>query len=236
MAGETVLVVGGAGYIGSHTCLDLANKGYKPVVFDNFSNGHREFVKWGPAEEGDIRDRARLDRLEKLTHAQAMVLPTKHVADIWKNMCTIALIEGVAERGERAIAQRQAALNVVVARAKARGTHPTAFYMVWDKPLMTAGADSYLNDLIALAGGRNIAATATGGSYPTYSWESLLAQNPDVILGPTNMAKALQGLKTQYPSLKAVKSNRLRTLPDDLISRPGPRVAEALAAVEAALH
>lgn len=61
MAGETVLVVGGAGYIGSHTCLDLANKGYKPVVFDNFSNGHREFVKWGPAEEGDIRDRARLD-------------------------------------------------------------------------------------------------------------------------------------------------------------------------------
>ncbi|MBY3042638.1 UDP-glucose 4-epimerase GalE [Rhizobium leguminosarum] len=61
MAGETVLVVGGAGYIGSHTCLDLANKGYTPVVFDNFSNGHREFVKWGPAEEGDIRDRARLD-------------------------------------------------------------------------------------------------------------------------------------------------------------------------------
>jgi UDP-glucose 4-epimerase len=63
MAGETVLVVGGAGYIGSHTCLDLANKGYRPVVFDNFSNGHREFVKWGPAEEGDIRDRARLDEV-----------------------------------------------------------------------------------------------------------------------------------------------------------------------------
>lgn len=61
MAGETILVVGGAGYIGSHTCLDLANKGFKPVVYDNFSNGHREFVRWGPAEEGDIRDRARLD-------------------------------------------------------------------------------------------------------------------------------------------------------------------------------
>ena len=63
MAGETVLVVGGAGYIGSHTCLDLANKGFKPVVYDNFSNGHREFVKWGPAEEGDIKDRARLDEV-----------------------------------------------------------------------------------------------------------------------------------------------------------------------------
>jgi UDP-glucose 4-epimerase len=63
MAGETVLVVGGAGYIGSHTCLDLANKGFKPVVYDNFSNGHREFVQWGPAEEGDIKDRARLDEV-----------------------------------------------------------------------------------------------------------------------------------------------------------------------------
>ena len=63
MAGETVLVVGGAGYIGSHTCLDLANKGFRPVVFDNFSNGHREFVQWGPVEEGDIRDRARLDEV-----------------------------------------------------------------------------------------------------------------------------------------------------------------------------
>lgn len=63
MAGETILVVGGAGYIGSHTCLDLANKGFQPVVFDNFSNGHRAFVKWGPAEEGDIRDRARLDEV-----------------------------------------------------------------------------------------------------------------------------------------------------------------------------
>ena len=58
-----MLVVGGAGYIGSHTCLDLANKGFQPVVYDNFSNGHREFVKWGPAEEGDIRDRARLDEV-----------------------------------------------------------------------------------------------------------------------------------------------------------------------------
>lgn len=58
-----ILVVGGGGYIGSHTCLDLAEKGYTPIVYDNFSNGHREFVKWGPVEEGDIRDRARLDEV-----------------------------------------------------------------------------------------------------------------------------------------------------------------------------
>ncbi|KPF41898.1 UDP-glucose 4-epimerase GalE [Rhizobium sp. AAP43] len=60
MSLKKILVVGGAGYIGSHTCLLLAERGYQPVVYDNLSNGHAEFVKWGPFEQGDIRDRARL--------------------------------------------------------------------------------------------------------------------------------------------------------------------------------
>lgn len=63
MAGKKVLVVGGAGYIGAHNCLLLAERGYEPVVFDNLSNGHEEFVKWGVLEKGDIRDRARLDEV-----------------------------------------------------------------------------------------------------------------------------------------------------------------------------
>ncbi len=57
---EKVLVVGGAGYIGSHTCLKLAERGYEPIVFDNLSNGHEEFVRWGTLEQGDIRDKDRL--------------------------------------------------------------------------------------------------------------------------------------------------------------------------------
>ena len=57
-----ILVVGGAGYIGSHTCLDLSNNGFTPVVYDNLRNGHAEFVQWGPLEHGDIRDRARTRR------------------------------------------------------------------------------------------------------------------------------------------------------------------------------
>lgn len=60
MSKLTVLVTGGAGYIGSHTAMQLAAHGYTPVVFDNLSNGHREFVRWGPFEEGDIRDAPRV--------------------------------------------------------------------------------------------------------------------------------------------------------------------------------
>jgi UDP-glucose 4-epimerase len=60
MSGETILVTGGAGYIGSHTCLALTQAGYRVVVYDNLLNGHRAFCKFGPLEEGDVRDGARL--------------------------------------------------------------------------------------------------------------------------------------------------------------------------------
>ena len=70
---EKVLVTGGAGYVGSHACLALAEAGFAPVVYDNLSNGHAEFVQWGPLEQGDIRDRARLDEVIAL-HAPVAVL------------------------------------------------------------------------------------------------------------------------------------------------------------------
>lgn len=60
---ENVLVTGGAGYIGSHTCKELAGSGLVPVSLDNLVYGHREFVKWGPFVQGDIEDGRLLDRL-----------------------------------------------------------------------------------------------------------------------------------------------------------------------------
>src|ERR1051325_460159 len=57
---QTILVTGGAGYIGSHACKALAGAGYRPVVYDNLSRGHREAVRWGPIVEGNLHDRDRL--------------------------------------------------------------------------------------------------------------------------------------------------------------------------------
>lgn len=55
-----VLVTGGAGYVGSHTCKALAAAGFTPVSYDNLSRGHQEAVRWGPLEIGDIGDPERL--------------------------------------------------------------------------------------------------------------------------------------------------------------------------------
>jgi UDP-glucose-4-epimerase GalE len=54
-----VLVTGGAGYIGSHCCRALAAAGYQPIVYDNFSTGHRSFVT-GPFVVGDLLDKPTL--------------------------------------------------------------------------------------------------------------------------------------------------------------------------------
>ena len=51
-----VLVTGGAGYIGSHTCKALAKEGYLPVTYDNLSTGHAWAVRWGPLVQGDLCD------------------------------------------------------------------------------------------------------------------------------------------------------------------------------------
>lgn len=60
---DCVLVAGGAGYIGSHACKALSRAGYIPVTFDNLVTGWEEAVKFGPFEQGDLLDRARLDEV-----------------------------------------------------------------------------------------------------------------------------------------------------------------------------
>ncbi|MEQ9109290.1 MAG: UDP-glucose 4-epimerase GalE [Rhodospirillaceae bacterium] len=55
-----ILVTGGAGYVGSHACKALAAADHTPVTFDNLSYGHREAVKWGPLEVGDLLEREKL--------------------------------------------------------------------------------------------------------------------------------------------------------------------------------
>ena len=57
---KAVLVTGGAGYIGSHTCKALAEAGYLPVTYDSLVHGHRWAVKWGPMVRGDIADAQRV--------------------------------------------------------------------------------------------------------------------------------------------------------------------------------
>lgn len=68
-----ILVTGGAGYIGSHACKALKQRGHEVVVFDNLVYGHRDFVKWGVLEEGDLTGRPAIEDVIK-KHRPAAVM------------------------------------------------------------------------------------------------------------------------------------------------------------------
>ncbi len=70
---STILVTGGAGYIGSHACKLLARAGHTPVTYDNLCTGWREAVRFGPFEQGELTDRARLDEVFARYRPQAVM-------------------------------------------------------------------------------------------------------------------------------------------------------------------
>lgn len=105
---KNVLVVGGAGYIGSHMCKYLAKNGYQPVVLDNLVYGHREAVKWGPFFEGSMTDDNLVNSIfskytiEAVMHFAAFCYVGESVTDpakYYRNnvAATIALLEKMVE-------------------------------------------------------------------------------------------------------------------------------------------
>ena len=84
---QNFLVTGGAGYIGSHCCKELFNKGYNPITFDNLVYGHRENVKWGDFYKGDIGNVKDLEaffnkyKIDAVIHFAAYAYVGESIAD-----------------------------------------------------------------------------------------------------------------------------------------------------------
>ncbi len=103
------------------------------------------------------------------------------------------------------------------------------YYEVWNSPFMSAGASSFINDIILHAGGKNIFDDLTD-AYPMVSEESIIARAPDVILLPKSTGITADDVKARagWSSIPAVENNRIFIVDDNLYSRPAPRVADVI--------
>ncbi|MGA7122287.1 MAG: UDP-glucose 4-epimerase GalE [Polyangiaceae bacterium] len=110
----SILIVGGAGYIGSHTAKRVARAGLTPVVFDNLEYGHRSAVKWGPFVEGDLADSPLIERvlreyeITSVIHFAAYAYVGESVANprkYFRNnvVCTLNLLDAMVDAGVREI-------------------------------------------------------------------------------------------------------------------------------------
>jgi len=105
-----------------------------------------------------------------------------------------------------------------------------ALLLVSIDPVIAAGKNTFINDLLERAGGANIAATVSG-NYPALSREAILASDPAVIIITADLSPDQSTLLARFPEwsqLAAVRGGRVYRIDPDLISRPGPRAIEGL--------
>jgi UDP-arabinose 4-epimerase len=107
---QTIIVTGGAGYIGSHVCKELFRNGYLPVAYDSMVNGNTWAVKWGPLEVGDIKDKTRLGAVMENYHPLGVIHLAAY-AYVGESVCdpakyylnnvggTLSLLESMREHG-----------------------------------------------------------------------------------------------------------------------------------------
>jgi ABC-type Fe3+-hydroxamate transport system substrate-binding protein len=128
-------------------------------------------------------------------------------------------------------------VRATVARVRAATSslsRPTVFWPLYDQPLLATGGGSFLNELIDIAGGRNVYASLPEPS-PRITVEDLLSRDPDVILVSPD-ARARYLADPRWRALRAVREGRVISVDTMLVFRPGPRLGEAARSLAMLLH
>jgi iron complex transport system substrate-binding protein len=169
---------------------------------------------------------------------------------VFSSIRQTAAAAGVPSRADALVAEIAGKLSVI-RRAAAVASPPRVLLIIGRRPgtltdLVAVGPGSYVNDLIEIAGGRNVLAIPGQPEYPRISMEAVLRLDPDVIVDTADMGETEperrrrqpvnEGLWSAYHTLAAVKTGRLHAATTDALVVPGPRVVEAAVWVAALLR
>ncbi|MBB6481892.1 ABC transporter substrate-binding protein [Spirochaeta isovalerica] len=164
----------------------------------------------------------------------------KSVDDVRSVIEELGMITGHEEQGKALSEEIEERIEAVQQKlSKLDGDRLRVFYEVWDAPLMTAGPESFTGQMISYAGGNNIF-TDVEGDYPQVSSEELVSRNPQAIIASETHGDKLnsEALRERegWDAIDAYINDRIILLDGDIVSRPGPRMIEAIEMMAEALY
>lgn len=178
---------------------------------------------------------------ESVDKLSALSIPVVVLADqdsfegVYTTIDKIARLTGSENSGADLIASMKQTVNSVIEAVKRKDT-PSVYYVIGfgEYGDFTAGGDTFINQIIEMAGGNNIASEMKGWSF---SLEQIVESDPDIIVCSKFWNAKDSILKTNgYKDLRAVKDGNLFEIDNNMIDRQGPRLSEGLKAVAEIIH
>jgi iron complex transport system substrate-binding protein len=168
-------------------------------------------------------------------------LGPERLEELFDEARLLGRITGQNEQADRLVDSMKSKLAMLLQRVESINDDKQlrVFYEVWDKPLMTAGPQSFIGELLQLARCKNIFDDVTL-RYPKVSMEALIDRDPEVILCPTTHGRPVEipGVlqRAGWESISAIRSKRVYLIDGDQVSRCGPRLLDALSQMMDAVY
>jgi iron complex transport system substrate-binding protein len=171
----------------------------------------------------------------------AFIFEPNSVVEIIDSLSLLGEITGNPASAAELVASMQERISAIedVVATIPEDERVTVFYEVWNDPYMTTTDQTFIGELINMAGGINIFAELEE-DYPSISAEEIIEKDPQVILGPSNHSDQLTAEmiaeREGWSSLSAVAGERIYIIDGNIVSRAGPRVVDALEDIALALY
>ncbi|MFN2399524.1 MAG: ABC transporter substrate-binding protein, partial [Gemmatimonadaceae bacterium] len=181
---------------------------------------------------GSEENRAAVDQL-RAAGVAVVALKVDRIPQFLRATLALGAATGMAARARRVADTVSASLNRVRLQT-ASLPRPRVYWHVWDEPTITIGAGSYLNELIEIAGGRNIYADLKAPS-PQVALEDIARRDPEFVLAGPEGARRLAS-EPGWQAVGAVRRGRILVVDTLLVGRPSVRLGEAAEAIAKLLH
>lgn len=181
-----------------------------------------------------------IEALER-NNVTALAIEPENFSGIYHDIELLGKVCDRHQQADQLVASMKSRIETIVQQAKTKKTDPLlkVFYQIWDDPISSTGNVSFIGEMMEMVQVENIFAELETG-YAPVSEEVLIQKNPDVILVPeyhgggADREKILN--RNGWAKLNAVKNDRIVFLPDDEVSRYGPRIVEGLEAIYQACY